>query len=1096
MKQHYAIPEIRDFIIRKRLFHKLDRSGRKGVVVVLGQAAQGKSALIASYLSPWAKNTAWLHLGGKESDHTTLFYLLVNALDQEGRFFSRAPGHPVSTLGTGEDLVRQVEILASLPDSLDREYNLVLDDLDSLDEDASSFLLIREFIKVLPPYIRLFLISRRMPPIAVDTLKMESRTLVIPNEELAFTQDETRLFMERSMKRALDAGMAEKIHSVTEGWVGGLVLLAEALVRNPDLQDLPSHLSCRTMDFFSREVLTRVPDSVRDFLMKASLFDEIDPLVAGDICGAPAAMEILRNMERRNLFIQRLAPQGRGVCFRLNKLFRTFLRQLLVEQADGETIHKLNMAAGNIALDRGELEEGIGYFLEARAFDEAGKIIKRLGTHMIIQGRHRDLAGWIEALPDDMVWQDPWLIYYLTMTRRIRGGRQNLDDFNTALTLFKRIGDIRGEMVATAHLIEASVFLRQPPGVVAQLIREGDALLASQQDNSYYAWAKAMLWQQMGFGCIAGDGDISKGISACRNSQLLARKIGDLDMVLNASIIMVFGYVQAGNFSRAEYLLEEIRELTHQAVHPEYRALRSLVDIDLALKKGEFERAEECLGLSEKDIETFGLIFLYPGFIEAKAMHRIYTGSHTDARSMADHMADFSVLSGNRFYLGLAHRIRAVSFYHTRDYSASADEAEAAVGIFESIKGRDIHLYLARQTLGLALMHLNKYRKARREITAALDYFSRISSIFSLAEANAAMGLLMWDQGLEEDAVTYVEKSTASLFQEGYNHFIVMAPFDFSRLILLGGCFDSSSSPGDFVSKLGVSAQTGNAVAELDRLMAHPFIRKKRLERIKDLYRYAMPGLRIETLGEFRVLLGGEPLSHDRFKGKRPQLLLKAMVCRDSSEVHREILIEDIWPDATAKAGEKSFKVNLHRLRKALEPNVKKEVGYLYVRLESGRVFLDPVLVSCDAVEFEHFCIKGDKNFAKQEVSKAMTWYEKAVALYKGEFLAEEPFAEWALSKRERLKRLYLDALMKLAGLYEETSQTAKAINCLNRVIIMDPLEEEACKSLMIVYADSGMTQAALSIYERLVRRLDHELGVEPDRETREIYRKIISIMN
>ena len=118
------------------------------------------------------------------------------------------------------------------------------------------------------------------------------------------------------------------------------------------------------------------------------------------------------------------------------------------------------------------------------------------------------------------------------------------------------------------------------------------------------------------------------------------------------------------------------------------------------------------------------------------------------------------------------------------------------------------------------------------------------------------------------------------------------------------------------------------------------------------------------------------------------------------------------------------------------------------------------------------------------------------MALYKGEFLAEEPFAEWALSKRERLKRLYLDALMKLAELYEETSQTAKAINCLNRVIIMDPLEEEACKSLMIVYADSGMTQAALSIYERLVRRLDHELGVEPDRETREIYKKIVSLMN
>ena len=153
-------------------------------------------------------------------------------------------------------------------------------------------------------------------------------------------------------------------------------------------------------------------------------------------------------------------------------------------------------------------------------------------------------------------------------------------------------------------------------------------------------------------------------------------------------------------------------------------------------------------------------------------------------------------------------------------------------------------------------------------------------------------------------------------------------------------------------------------------------------------------------------------------------------------------------------------------------------------------------MVSWDVTDFNRFCITGDTNFAKQNIHQAMTWYEKAVELYKGDFLLEEPFAEWALSKRERLKRKCLKVLMKLASLYEETSQSSKAIDCLNRAIDMDSLEEEAFQNLMIVYADSGMTQAALHLYERLTQLLEHELGVEPDEDTQGIYRKIKSLMN
>jgi LuxR family transcriptional regulator, maltose regulon positive regulatory protein len=59
--------------------------------------------------------------------------------------------------------------------------------------------------------------------------------------------------------------------------------------------------------------------------------------------------------------------------------------------------------------------------------------------------------------------------------------------------------------------------------------------------------------------------------------------------------------------------------------YPEYKALKNIVRIDFVLKRGEFDTASDLLARSDSDIEKFGLIFFYSGFVEARAMHFIST---------------------------------------------------------------------------------------------------------------------------------------------------------------------------------------------------------------------------------------------------------------------------------------------------------------------------------------------------------------------------------------------------------------------------------------------------------------------------------------
>ena len=147
-------------------------------------------------------------------------------------------------------------------------------------------------------------------------------------------------------------------------------------------------------------------------------------------------------------------------------------------------------------------------------------------------------------------------------------------------------------MLCTAYLIEAAVFIRKPSQVILSWIGAGEACLKTLKGKHRYTWARTLLWQQIGLGYIAGNGDIPKGISACRNAILLAKRIENPDLLLNASVILTLGFVQSGDFTQARQMLDRIQDITQEGRHPEYRALKNITNIDYALQKGELELAD------------------------------------------------------------------------------------------------------------------------------------------------------------------------------------------------------------------------------------------------------------------------------------------------------------------------------------------------------------------------------------------------------------------------------------------------------------------------------------------------------------------------
>jgi DNA-binding SARP family transcriptional activator len=236
---------------------------------------------------------------------------------------------------------------------------------------------------------------------------------------------------------------------------------------------------------------------------------------------------------------------------------------------------------------------------------------------------------------------------------------------------------------------------------------------------------------------------------------------------------------------------------------------------------------------------------------------------------------------------------------------------------------------------------------------------------------------------------------------------------------------------------------------------------------------------------------GQAPIEDYQWSGTRPKLLLKSLVAHGGRDIPKDILIEDLWPESDGESAAKSFKVTLHRLRKILEPGLSRELGSAYLHLKDNLVSLDPDLCRIDVEEFLTLS-KEIRNLVDRESSDVLLERcARAAALYRGDFLPEEPYLPWVEMKRTVLQDHYVEIMVKSVDLYGRKNRLSQAVDCCKQILRVDPSSDTACQRLMELYHRLGKRTAALKTYEAFKSHLVSDIGVEPDPQTTAMYRKL-----
>jgi DNA-binding SARP family transcriptional activator len=238
------------------------------------------------------------------------------------------------------------------------------------------------------------------------------------------------------------------------------------------------------------------------------------------------------------------------------------------------------------------------------------------------------------------------------------------------------------------------------------------------------------------------------------------------------------------------------------------------------------------------------------------------------------------------------------------------------------------------------------------------------------------------------------------------------------------------------------------------------------------------PQLRIYTLGRTRVESAEGPIE-GRWLENRPGHVLKYLVAERRRTVYADEIVERVWPNAQARRLE-GIRYFVHILRDSLEPDRRRRGASSFVVSRPGGYALDAHAVWIDADHFEREVTAG-LALMDDDRGAAAERLERGLALYGGDFLADEPYAEWAFAERDRLRRLAGDALRALVEHKLDAGDLDGAAADLERLGELDPFDIDVHRQLIAVTLRRGRRSDALRRYTALRHRMLSTFGEDLD---------------
>jgi DNA-binding SARP family transcriptional activator len=246
------------------------------------------------------------------------------------------------------------------------------------------------------------------------------------------------------------------------------------------------------------------------------------------------------------------------------------------------------------------------------------------------------------------------------------------------------------------------------------------------------------------------------------------------------------------------------------------------------------------------------------------------------------------------------------------------------------------------------------------------------------------------------------------------------------------------------------------------------------------------PDVVVRALGPLTVVVQGTPVR--TWGGARTRTVFQYLLLH-RRPVHREVLMELLWPGYAPGSARNNLNVCMYGLRRVLGAGGSQD----YVVHRDGSYALNPDVVwSLDSARFVQTADRARRAGAAGQIEIALVEAQRAVDEYGGPLFEGDAAADWYITERTALAELFVQTLEHLARLHLDRADVGAAERTLQRLLGEDACRESAHRLLMVCYGRRNQRDLIARQFRRCTRTLEKELDIAPTSETVRLYRQLI----
>jgi ATP/maltotriose-dependent transcriptional regulator MalT len=1058
-KTKIVVPHRRPEILsRPRLLESMKGLLASKLVLLSATAGYGKTSLLIDLAQNVEMKVCWLSLDALDRNPQRFMAYLMASLAERLPGVGEVSKNLLSQLKSIEKDAEPllVALTNELYERVEDDYLLILDDYHLVDDVPVIASLINRFLQLVDENCHLLISSRTLPDLEDVTLMVAREQVAgLSHTELAFLPREVQALYAQNNHEHLSDEMADEIVHQTGGWITGMVLSHLNGVRISGVD---------TFSYLGNQVLDQQPDHIREFLLRTSLPEEFNAEFCEQVLLPLHASREPQNwlalmgwILEKNLFVLPLGADGRWL--RYHPLFREFLQTRLKEERPQEILPLLESMVKYYE-KVGEWEKAYETCKQMKNTEALANVVEHSGTAML-QTALVTLEGWVNSLPPSIVLKRPGLISLLGPMNAMKGNLQESHKLlDKAVAAFRRAHNTTGLTLALtrrANTLRLLGYYNESMQDVDEALHLAESNTTSQPDYAEALRLKGLNLYRLGESRQAVDvlehslsiytalQDTSRIPEILMETGMAHRAIGDMEAAKRSYQEVLKIQKSENNLYRQAETLNNLAVLYHLV--GEYELASETFENGLVCARKSRNQRTECVLLA-------GMGDLYCEVEEYDAASKAFERSEVLAAQLPGFfITNYLIFARGNLELCKGNLEAAWQILKSSHKKMKSSQSVYELGLWNLLKGR---LYLFQNEHGKAVACLRDCKISF--VQAGRD----LEALWSTIWLTSAYRLANQSEKARREIRDVLKTGSVP---------------DHALLITL-----LQASP--ILADLRNDPEIGSA---LRKLLEKAQILKEKMPAIRRVLRrhaqsIEMPAARliVRAFGPPDVVFKGRAVNMSDWRTQSVRDLFFYFLYMTEA-ITKEQIANVLWPEISdPQALKQRFKNDIYRLRRAVGKDVIvfDEEFYLFNRA------LD---YEYDVEAFDTYLRRARKS---RDVDEQIQWYQKAVDLVRGPYLAEV-HADWATIERARLADAYVTALEELASRYLNVNKLEKCLSVCQLGLGLDRCNEILYQLSMRAYAVLGDRAAIARLYQACKAALASDLSLSPSSETEALFQEL-----